>query len=305
MRKDVLKLAIDTIKAKRIAELKKADDTQEKAFSIPEINETYEELKTLELDQIKAEAFGIQSNLEKEINAAKADYLTALKQNGYTESDFDVKYDCPKCNDTGMINGELCDCVKKLYEKLLAKSSAISELAKFKVSDFVVKSETDENHLQFVKTFIDKFPPHKTLNLILRGRAGSGKTFMASCIANGVLEKGYGVLFYSAFEIVQRCLKYHTSNLVERDGMLDDFLESDLLIIDDLGTETKLQNVTAEYLLLIISERISHKKHTIVTTNLNHNQIVERYGERFFSRLFAKSYAVEKEIEGDDKRLKN
>ena len=70
MRKDVLKLALDAIKAKRIAELKKADDMQEKAFSIPEINETYEELKTLELDQIKAEAFGIQSNLEKEINAA-------------------------------------------------------------------------------------------------------------------------------------------------------------------------------------------------------------------------------------------
>lgn len=304
MKKDILKQATDKVKANHIQALKAADLAWEKALAIPEIAQKYDAFKTLEYDKIKAETFGIKSNIDKEIDSARNAYLKALDEHGFSESNFVVKYNCSKCRDSGVYNGEPCECVVKLYYSLLNESVSKSGFNRHTVNDFIVKCEDDKKYLDFVNTVIDKFPTKKTLNFIFSGYTGVGKTFMASCIANGVSEKGYGTVFLSAFEITQRCLKYHTSSLSEREGMLDDILECDLLVIDDLGTEAMLKNVTVEYLLLIISERIAHSKHTIITTNLSKEQIGERYGERFFSRLFSEQYASLKTIGGEDKRLK-
>ena len=304
MRKDVLKIARAKVKAKHVQALKNADLAWEKALAIPEIAQNFDAYKTLEYDKIKAETFGIKSNLDKEIKSAKDAYLKSIEKYGFKESDFDVKYDCPKCHDSGVFNNAPCDCVIKTYYDLLNESVSNSGSNSHTVDDFIVIDENDKKHLDFVKTVIDKFPTKKTLNFVFNGCTGVGKTFMASCIANGVSEKGYSVIFLSAFEIIQKCLKYHTLTLSEREGLLDDILECDLLVIDDLGTEAMLNNVTIEYLLLILSERIAHAKHTIITTNLSDDMINKRYGERFFSRLLSENYSRLKTIDGKDKRIK-
>ena len=98
-------------------------------------------------------------------------------------------------------------------------------------------------------------------------------------------------------------LKYHTAPLDERSVYLDEVTEPDFLIIDDLGTENILKNVTCEYLLNMLSTRISNNRHTAFSTNLSVENICDKYGERFYSRLFNKTYTIAKIINGDDLRI--
>ena len=80
-------------------------------------------------------------------------------------------------------------------------------------------------------------------------------------------------------------------------------LETPLLLVDDLGTEPLMRNITVEYLFLLINERMEAGLSTMVTTNLNPAQILERYGERVCSRLFDRASALAIRLEGKDLRL--
>ena len=90
------------------------------------------------------------------------------------------------------------------------------------------------------------------------------------------------------------------------DGGADAFaalLEVPLLLVDDLGTEPLMRNITVEYLFLLLNERMEAGLSTMVTTNLTPAQIQERYGERVCSRLFDRSSALTIKLEGKDLRL--
>ena len=73
------------------------------------------------------------------------------------------------------------------------------------------------------------------------------------------------------------------------------------MVIDDLGAERVLNNVTAQNLYTIISERQERKKPYMITTNLSLEEIGERYGDRLFSRLSSK-FNVPLELKGKDLR---
>ena len=66
---------------------------------------------------------------------------------------------------------------------------------------------------------------------------------------------------------------------------MESFLNCDALIIDDLGTEPMLKNITQEYLYNIINLRQINKKATLISTNLIPEQLVLRYSLRTMSRL--------------------
>ena len=80
--------------------------------------------------------------------------------------------------------------------------------------------------------------------------------------------------------------------------------QADLLVIDDLGTEPMRKNVTKEYLLILLNERIAKGKSTIITTNLNPEQVLEKYEERIFSRMFNKRETLILQFVGKNQRLK-
>ena len=77
-----------------------------------------------------------------------------------------------------------------------------------------------------------------------------------------------------------------------------------MLIIDDLGSENILTNVTREYLYLILDSRARDNLKTIITTNLTPEQIQEIYDSRVFSRMFNKQIGIIVNMTGDDLRLK-
>ena len=77
--------------------------------------------------------------------------------------------------------------------------------------------------------------------------------------------------------------------------------ECDLLIIDDLGTEFS-NSFTTSQLFLCINERLLRQKSTIISTNLNLNQMIDMYSERTWSRI-SSNYSLIK-LFGDDIRIK-
>ena len=76
---------------------------------------------------------------------------------------------------------------------------------------------------------------------------------------------------------------------------------SDLLIIDDLGTEKTNQFVSSQ-LFSCINERINRGRSTIITTNLSFEQLRATYSDRNFSRLT--SYYTMCRLTGPDIRMR-
>jgi DNA replication protein DnaC len=142
------------------------------------------------------------------------------------------------------------------------------------------------------------------INILLSGYTGTGKTFLIECIANELIKKNKLVLFSSSFNMNNTFLNYHISFDPNRDQIIKPYLESQVLIIDDLGTEPMIKNVTCEYLYLILNERLLNNLPTIITTNLDMNDILTHYGERIFSRLANKKISILIKLDNEDIRLK-
>ena len=116
-----------------------------------------------------------------------------------------------------------------------------------------------------------------------------GKTFMSNCIAKELLKKGKTVLYQTAPILLESVINYKMSkNKDSLDNIYQSILDSDLLIIDDLGTEC-LNSMKLSELFTILNTRILNLNNkttkTIISTNLNINDIFNIYEERIGSRI--------------------
>ncbi len=112
---------------------------------------------------------------------------------------------------------------------------------------------------------------------------------MSNCIAYSLLKKGKTVLYQTAPVLLESVIDYKMSKNKNTDNNIyKSVLESDLLIIDDLGTET-LNSMKLSELFTIINTRILNLNNkitkTIISTNLNINDIFNNYEERIGSRI--------------------
>ena len=140
-------------------------------------------------------------------------------------------------------------------------------------------------------------------NLIyIYGPTGVGKTHLMKAMANELIERGKVVRLVTAFKINQDFKSFSKSF---DDEILNKYLQTEILFIDDLGTEPLYKNVTLEYFYLVINERKMKKLSTIITSNLDLYDIRERYDERIFSRIMDSQTSIALNLIGKDKRLKN
>ena len=70
-------------------------------------------------------------------------------------------------------------------------------------------------------------------NLIITGKAGTGKTFIACALAVCAIHKGREVLYTKASAMINELNESHFSG--DYSGKLKQYVESDLLVIDDFG----------------------------------------------------------------------
>ena len=134
-----------------------------------------------------------------------------------------------------------------------------------------------------------------------------GKTFMSNCIANELLKKGKTVLYQTAPVLLETVVnnKMSRNKTSQQQEFYRNVLECDLLIIDDLGTEF-LNSMLLSELFTILNTRLlnlnSNITKTIISTNLNIEEIFRKYEERIGSRI-AGYYDIY-QFFGEDLRMK-
>ncbi len=220
------------------------------------------------------------------------------------------KHVCTICNDTGKVNGKVCTCVKTLVNKELIKKCNIAEinLKSFADCDFSnLDEKSKKNQKKIYKFFkdeiIENFENTKYRNVLVCGTPGVGKTFLFSVVAGELLKKNIPTLYLSAFSLNNMFLKFHTTFSEGKYEIIEPLETVDCLLIDDFGTEPILNNVTAEYLLSLLKERVMSGKVTLINSNLMLDALNDRYGERIFSRLVDKSNSIAFLMEGKNNRI--
>lgn len=303
MKEKAIKIASSRRQIKIDLAKAKAERKLAAALSVAEIKEAHSAYVTA---KFQAALSGIDANLA----ATHKRYLNALKKHGYSEADFEYTPLCPVCNDTGNIHGKVCRCFWKDYLNALAEVCDIQKKAPFTFDDCKledVKDSEQRNKLKSIYDFMQKYsgklPDVNLKNIVFSGGTGTGKTCLASAVARKAVDCGKSCKFASAFEFNSEMLGAHTSSIAERTSRLHDVLTADLLVIDDLGVEPMYKNVTREYLLLILEERTRANLCTLITTNLDWQDIQAKYGDRICSRLLDKKHSRIVCFGGNDLRL--
>lgn len=250
------------------------------------------------------------SDLKKQLKNIQKQKEKILIDNNIQPSSLTASYNCKDCKDTGILGGQYCKCLKNKIREKIMQECGIKSTNLHTFNDFnssIAKSETHKTQLEKIKKiFLDistKYPETSKSFITLSGLPGVGKSFLTECLASALIEKDVFVSFVSAFEMNNLMLSYHTCFDSKKQDYLDALISPDVLIIDDLGTEPILKNVTLEYLYLILSERSRANRLTVISTNLQPTGILEIYHERIFSRLANKREGLFLQIEGTDLRL--
>lgn len=227
--------------------------------------------------------------LPNNLAEARKKLAAEAKALGITKQTIEPPCRCEKCNDTGYVNGKYCSCVVKRVIEENGENLILPQI------DFDGAQKTAPAAIAKVyaaaRKYVDEFPDNvKKPFFMIVGSSGTGKTVLAAAIAAEFMKKGGSAVTVTAFDFVKRAKDYHTQFAVDdyRD-LFSPMLECDILVIDDLGTETMLKNVTCEYLYTVINERWLRGMHTVVTTNLTPDALLKRYGESVFSRLCDKT----------------
>ena len=170
----------------------------------PNLREIETKLKTLITDKNagqKSAASEIKA-LEKQ----KSDYLIKI---GLSKELLNPQPSCTACFDSGYSNNKICSCIISLVASTTASTISFDNFD-ISVFDDLDKQKAAES-LEYAKTFCNRFPATNKLNLLFFGKPGTGKTFLASCIADELTQKGFSVIFTTAFGFLNKALAYHTA----------------------------------------------------------------------------------------------
>lgn len=165
--------------------------------------------------------------------------------------------------------------------------------------DRTVYQKIDSKITKQLDVFITKFPNIKSKNVVFRGGVGTGKTYCCHLITHELRQRGFTVTFCSTFNLIKRM----KDNLFGQDATAAaEFINCDLLVIDDLGAEPSINNGD-ELLYTVINERYASNKSFIITTNLTNEQILTRYEQRLFGRIFDQARVKVLDFNGKDLRI--
>ncbi|MCQ2413797.1 MAG: ATP-binding protein [Clostridia bacterium] len=223
-----------------------------------------------------------------------------LQSLGFPADYTEPQYVCPICKDTGFVDVKMCSCMRKMLIRENIRTSGIGGLIdRQSFENFVLDParfdrEKDYEMMKInfarAKTFAETFGSHKR-NLLFIGTTGTGKTHLSTAIAKTVMEAGYGVIYDSVSNIITafETDKFHSGYGREVESRSREYFDTDLLIIDDLGSEfSGAFSVSVIYQLL--NTRLNQGKCTVISTNLTPNALKDVYDGRILSRLLGPDF---------------
>ena len=226
---------------------------------------------------------------------------------------------CPLCRDTGWQGAKMCRCLRELCAreqiKELSKLLDLGEqsfdtfrLDYYSQTPYPGRGASPRGNMELVYdvclSYATKFGRFALKNLFLSGPPGLGKTFLSACIARTVSENGFSVVYDTAGNIfaqfeARKFLRDSPDGLDARDETRR-YLNCDLLILDDLGSELTTQ-FTQSALYELVNTRLVAGKHTVISSNLSMEEVAQRYAPQIASRLEGEYHILH--FFGDDIRL--
>ena len=286
--------------------------------NVPQIKELDHRTSELSLSKARKLLDGDDTalaSLKEELQQVFLQKKELLAEAGYPSDYLELHYTCPDCQDTGYIGNKKCHCFKKAIIDLLYTQSNLQEVLEKETFDTCSLAYYSNNHidpltgrssLNAMKTalsachnFVDNFSTDFQ-NILLYGDTGVGKTFLSHCVAKELIEQSFSVIYFTASQLFDIFAKNRFEKDMDAQLDYEHIYDCDLLIIDDLGTEFA-NSFTTSQLFVCLNERILRRKSTMISTNLDLDDLKNLYSERVFSRITS-NYTVLR-LTGDDIRI--
>ncbi len=301
--KDIKQSALREISTRRqVARTKAIDEKNllEKAY--PELKQAEKNLQDcgIMLNIAVISEDGTAENARNKLALAQQNYASVLAKLGRPADALEPKFTCKICDDTGYVDGNTCNCVHELMQKMRRKeiedksSLSITHFNALNLKYYPDKKDPllNQNIRQYMGELIADLTAYaedfdkNSANLLLFGNSGLGKTHVALAIAGVALSKGFDVVYLSAPEFFSKIEHYHFNNQPELEStLIETVTNADLLILDDLGTEL-ISAFTISTLYTLLNARMANKSPTIFTSNITDGAILEkRYTEKISSRI--------------------
>ena len=260
---------------------------------------------------------GVPADPEQAMEEYNRKIARLLSEKGYPADYLAPVCVCPLCGDTGYVyEGPVmrrCACFQAAYEKALAEAGQGQEskasFARFddkRFPDLPLPGTdvTQREYMRVVRERCEKYatgvPDGPIKTLLLHGGSGLGKTFLLECVESAVREKGVDTLYTTAYDLLNALRNAYFSRTGET---AQAYFDATLLLIDDLGMEPLMENVTVEQIYNLLNARLSRGLYTAVSTNLSREELGKRYTERVSSRLLDTRTGMAIFFQGRDIRL--
>lgn len=334
MNSSLLKQVLSEYDVKRAKAVEEAENRKKELLEVnPKLQEIENELSKISIQAAKSVITAdeekkkkILADLKKESSALIKEKNNILKELSKSTDFLKPHFECNICKDTGFVEkagkSVMCSCLKQKIYDIAYNKSNMGNLERENFSTFNIRYFSDKPDKERFKSeisprenmnllkekainFIENFDDPTEKNLVFTGGTGLGKTFLSNCIAVEILKQGKTVLYQTAPVMLDSILDEKFGKSDFSFNLMENILTTDLLIIDDLGTE-KISETKITELFTIINTRLLNQNHsikkTIISTNLTVKELFNTYTTRIGSRL-AGSYRFLRFF-GDDIRLK-
>lgn len=205
--------------------------------------------------------------------------------------------------------------MRNKYTGMLHRQSLFSEknVLNHHFKEIEAPDEPTKRIAKQVRQFAGEYANGSHFNLLLMGRAGAGKTLLASCLMNYVNDhspKPTGCLFISVPLLYDLALARSRGDDIRKREQMNHvekaIRQAELLVLDDLGSESNMQsdfirqasNFTQRILFEVADSRIG--KMTVITTNYTGEELQNIYESKIISRLMPPPTSPEHVINFDE-----
>jgi len=233
-----------------------------------------------------------------------------------------AKLDCKMCGGTGwtvaeregVSMAERCSCIAATRAEELEGRAQIPKNYRNSSFDTFIKPQHNpvardnlSKVMNDVRAYVRGFPTHEKPGLLIAGPTGTGKTHLAVAALRLLILGGHEAIFFDYQNLLERIRSGYSETLgTSNREAYRIALETEILLLDDLGAQHKVTDWVADTVTAIVTYRYNHRKPLIATTNLPdpnmggllieksdqtrtvsvRTTLEERIGERARSRLF-------------------